>query len=337
MKFSWKEPKPDKTCAVVRYGAFGDCIQASSILPWLKEQGFYITFYCSDHGYPVVKHDPHIDRFIIQGRDEVPPQILWEFWEHERKKYDKWVNLSESVEGTLLAAPGSLRCNWPDSVKAKYMDVNYLEFTHELAEVPPPYRPKFYATPEEKAWAKDKARSYGRNILWSLSGSSVHKTWPHLDAIVARLMMAYPDVHVVMVGDESCQILEAGWEQEKRVHRFSGKWSIRESMAFAEVSDLLVGTETGLLNAAGSMQTPKIVTLSHSSPEMLTKHWLNTISLQQPKGAGCPLSPCRILHQDWSLCNQHESGSALCQWSVDTEMMWGAIESVLGKSTVRLA
>jgi SAM-dependent methyltransferase len=29
-------PKPEKTCAVIRYGAIGDMIQMSSILPWLK-------------------------------------------------------------------------------------------------------------------------------------------------------------------------------------------------------------------------------------------------------------------------------------------------------------
>jgi predicted SAM-dependent methyltransferase len=38
-KFSWKNPKPTKTAAVIRYGAQGDMIQMSSILPGLKEAG----------------------------------------------------------------------------------------------------------------------------------------------------------------------------------------------------------------------------------------------------------------------------------------------------------
>lgn len=328
-EFSWKKKTDKPKCAVVRYGAFGDVIQASSILPWLHER-FHVTMYVSDHGYPVIQHDPHVDRFIIQGRDEVPPAILGEFWDYERKKYDKWVNLSESVEGTLLAAPGSSRFNWPNEVRAKYCDVNYIEFTHELAGVPPPYRPKFYATESEKAWAKEKARSYGkRNILWSLSGSSVHKTWPHLDSIIATLMLGYRDVHVVLVGDEVSQVLEAGWGKEKRVHCRSGEWSIRQSMAFAEVSDLIIGTETGLLNAAGFLEVPKIVTLSHSSEEMLTKYWKNTIALKQPRG--CPKHPCRQLHMDWSDCNKHESGTALCQFSIGPDQMMEAIIKVLGR------
>jgi ADP-heptose:LPS heptosyltransferase len=347
-EFSWKNPKPSKTCAVVRYGAIGDMIQCSSIFPWLKEQGFHLTLYCqAGAGYECVKHDPHVDRFIVQGHNEVPPQFLEEFWADTRKKYDKWVNLCESVECTLLASPGRANWEWPNHLRAKYMDRNYLEWTHELAQVPQPYRPTFYSTPEERVWAKEKARSYGRrNILWSLAGSSGHKTWPHLDTVIAGLMLQYPDVHVVLVGDELCQILEAGWEKERRVHRQSGKWTIRQSMAFAEEADLIIGTETGLLNAAGSMDAWKIVTLSHSSEEMLTKHWKNVIALhQRDSDAGCPKHPCRQLHganghDPWEDCPAHADEhikAALCQYYVGPDVMWAAIQSILGVPMQRIA
>lgn len=350
--FSWKNPKPAKTAAVIRYGAQGDMIQMSSILPSLKEHGYHVTVYCQKGaGYDVIKNDPHVDRFIVQGKDEVPNQFLGEFWREHKKKYDKWINLCESVEGTLLASPGRANFDWPNHIREKYLDRNYLEWTHELAEVPGPYRPKFYSTLEERAWARKQADRFGRrNILWSLAGSSGHKVWPHLDAMIARMMLLYPDTHVVLVGDDSAKILEQGWGKwdedkqdlvpvEPRVHLRSGKWSIRESMAFAEVADLIIGTETGLLNAAGSMDAAKIITLSHSSPEMLTKHWVNVIPLQQPKGVGCSKSPCRQLHggnntDSWLDCPQHEEGVALCQYHIGPEMMWEAIEKVLGKPNV---
>ena len=335
---SWRMPKPSKTAAIVRYGAQGDMIQMSSILPWLKEQGYHVTVYCqAGAGYEVVKHDPHIDRFIVQDKDQVPNQFLGEFWAYTRKKYTKWINLCESVEGTLLASPGRANWEWPNALRAKYLDRNYLEWTHELAEVPPPYRPKFYSTVQEREKSKWNARRWGaKNVLWSLAGSSGHKVWPHIDVMIARLMLEYPGVHVVLVGDESCQILEHGWTKEPRVHCQSGKWSIRESMAFAEQADLIIGTETGLLNAAGSMDVPKIVTLSHSSKEMLTKHWLATIALDQPAGVGCAKHPCRQLHgsgetDNWLDCPQDkETGTALCQVSIGPEQMWLAIQSVLG-------
>lgn len=341
---SWKEQKPAKTCAVIRYGAIGDQIQMSSILPWLKENGYHVTVYCqSGQGYEAIKHDPHIDRFIIQDKDAVPPQCLGEFWAHTKKKYDRWINLCESVEGTLLACHDRVQFEWPNRLRAKYLDRNYLEWIHELAEVPPPYRPKFYATPQEREKARWQARQWGRrNILWSLAGSSGHKVWPHLDAVVAGLMLQYPDVHVVLVGDESCQILEQGWGKEPRVHCQSGKWTIRQSLAFAEVADIIIGTETGLLNAAGSMDAWKIITLSHSSANMLTREWRNTIVLEQPEGVGCPKrwkangGACRQLHggngtDPWVDCPQHEQeGVALCQFHVGPGMMYDAIQRVLG-------
>jgi ADP-heptose:LPS heptosyltransferase len=156
------------------------------------------------------------------------------------------------------------------------------------------------------------------------------------------------------VGDESCKLLEQGWGRwdeskqdlvpvDPRVHLQSGRWSIRESLAFAEAADLVIGTETGLLNAAGSMDVPKIITLSHSSPKMLTKHWANTIALQQPNGVGCTKSPCRQLHggnnsSAWQDCPQHEeTGTALCQYHIGPEQMWLAITSVLGVQMRRVA
>lgn len=337
--FSWKNPKPAKTCAIVRFGAQGDCIQVSSILPWLKEQGYHITWYLqAGHGYDTVRHDPHVDRFIVQGNNDVPIQVLPEFLDYEAKKYTKFVNLCESVEGTLLPGPANIAHIWPNHLRAKYLDRNYLEWTHELAGVPPPYRPKFYATLEEKAWARKKASQWGKkNILWSLAGSAVHKTWPHLDQIIALLMLEMPDVHVVLVGDDLCKLLEQGWEKEPRVHCKSGEWSIRESMAFAEVADLIIGSETGLLNAAGMLDVPKIVTLSHSSEEMLTKHWTNVIALRQPEGVGCPKQPCRMMHYNWTHCMKHESGTARCQWEITPDSMWYAIASVLKRETRKVA
>lgn len=337
-RFSYMDPKPEKTVGIVRYGAIGDMVQMSSILPWLHENGFHITLYCqSGQGYETVKHDPHIDRFIIQGKDEVPNQFLKEFWDYTKKKYDKWINLCESVELTLLAAPGRSTYEWPNEARAVHMDRNYLEWTHVLAGVPGPYRPKFYSTIEEKAWARKTAQRWGKkNILWSLAGSSGHKVWPHIDTIIARVMLELPDTHVVLVGDEVCRLLETGWEEEPRVHCMSGKWSIRESLAFAEAADLIIGTETGLLNAAGMLDTPKIITLSHSSRNMLTKHWKNTIALTQPEGAGCNKHPCRQLHgaeghDPWEDCPKHEMGVSLCQFHVNPEMMWEAVLSFLAK------
>lgn len=327
--FSCNEPKPEKTAAIVRYGAFGDMMMAASLFPWLKEQGYHITLYCSTYGYDVVKHDPHIDRFIIQDKDQVPPQFLTEFWENERPKYDRFINLSESVEVALLPPDTHSAFWWPDSLRRQRLgSVNYLEFTHALAEVPLPPRGKFYSTAEEKTWARfQRSRMPGPVIVWSLSGSSVHKTWPHMDAVIARIMLEMPDARVVLVGAELDQILQAGWENEPRVLKKAGEWSIRESMAFCEVADVVVGGETGLLNAAGMMDTAKVVFLSHSSPTNLTKHWKNTKTLVPSDRVAC--WPCHRMHFGFKHCTRdEETGTAACQADIHPSEVWNAIQEV---------
>lgn len=318
-----------KTAAVIRYGAFGDIIMASSILPGLKEQGYHITVYTVKNAWEVIKNDPHVDRFIVQGADQVPNHQLGPFWHYLSSKYDKFINLSESVEGTWLALPGRSAHSWPADVRRKYLKQNYIEFAHDLAGVPMPCRSKFYATDEEKKWARiTKRRMAARAVVWSLAGSSVHKAWPHVDRAISRILYAYKNVKVVLVGDGLCKILEAGWGEEPRVFCRSGEWNIRQSMAFCDVADLIIGTETGLLNASGMLETPKICMLSHSSKENLTKHWKNTISMVPDY---TPCYPCHRMHYGWEFCHKDsDSSSALCQHNITLPMVWKAIVEKLG-------
>lgn len=327
--YSHKKPIPEKRAAVIRYGAFGDAIQASSILPGLKEQGYHVTFFCTPRTQDVLLHDPNIDEFYIQDTDQVPNLALNSFWDWHRKKFDKWINLSESVEGTLLALPGRPNHRWPMNLKRRMMDVNYFEFTHDMAQVPMPPRPKFYSTPEERVWAK-KEKGGGMLVMYPLSGSSVHKVWPHQDAFFARVLVKYPSARVVTVGDMMSTLLEQGWENEPRILKRSGKYSIRQSMALLGECDVVVGPETGMLNAAGHMSMPKIVLLSHSSANNLTKHWVNTTAIE-PKNTSC--FPCNQMHYSFEHCRRdEETGTAACQADISVDQVWSAFEDSMRKA-----
>jgi hypothetical protein len=143
-------------------------------------------------------------------------------------------------------------------------------------------------------------------------------------------MIAYPDVKVVLVGDAMCKILEAGWEKEPRVICKSGEWTIRESISFAQVADIVVGPETGVLNAVSHDLVPKVVTLSHSSVENLTRDWVNVTSLT-PKNVSC--YPCHMMHYNWDNCRKHEdSGTAMCQFDISPEAMFAAIQDWIGET-----
>lgn len=329
---SWqRKRRAEKTCAVVRYGAQGDLIQASSVFAGLKKQGYYITLYTSPPGDAVVHHDPNIDEFYLQDRDQVPNALLGDYWAYHRKKYDKWVQLSESVEGSLLALPGRAIHEWPPALRHQMLDRNYLEIQHEIAGVPHEARMRFYATEEEKRWAKKERAKMGPFVIaWPLSGSSVHKTWGGLDQVIGSLMVDFPQVHVVTMGAEASKILEQGWENEKRVHRRSGAWSIRESLSFMDEVDMAIGPETGVMNAASMLSYPKVVFLSHSTDENLTRDWVNTHPLISAStvcpGRGNNEAPaCHQLHYSWQHCKATTDRVAQCQADISVEQAYKVI------------
>jgi len=342
--FSHLDPKPAKRALVCRFGAFGDLMQASSVFAGLKKQGYHVTLMASYPGLDVVTEDPNVDEFMIMDKDQVPNPDLQAFWAHQKKNYDKFVNLSESVEGTWLALPGRTAHGWTPMVRHKHMNYNYLQFQHELAGVPHEPDVKFYSTLDEKNWARKQRSKMGKFvILWSLAGSSVHKTWAGLDNILAALMLNYQDVDVVLCGGYDCQILESGWENEPRVHLTSGKWSMRQTLSFLEQADLVIGPETGVLNAACCLPLPKLIFLSHSSVENLTRDWVNTVSLFS-KGTRCAgrdsdeVTACHMLHYGWANCTQdQESGTARCQRDISVEEVYFYLEHFINKKFEKVA
>lgn len=334
--------KPAKSCLVVRYGAIGDHIMTSSVLPKLKEQGWHVTYNCDPRGQMLLADDPNIDAFLVQDTDQVPNHLLGPYWGRLRERYDEIFNLCESIEGTLLAVPGRFNHGWADEVRRQVMGtVNYLDRTHDLCGVPRGAAPRFYPNKDEIAWARReiaKAR-YGKAIptakqkrhprlviLWTLSGSSRHKTWPHLDQCVLRLLGKIPAT-VVLTGDHLCKMLEVGLEGHERLWLRSGEWSIRQALAFAQQADIVVGPETGILNAVSmDPNVHKVIYLSHSSRENLTRDWPKTTVLLPDERVTC--YPCHRLHYPGSpYCpREPETHTALCAFSITPEAMFEAIK-----------
>lgn len=171
-------------------------------------------------------------------------------------------------------------------------------------------------------------------IAWALAGSSGHKTWPYLDSALAAILLEFPDAKIVLMGGEAAKILEQGWENEPRVIRRSGVWKIRESLAFVQVADLVIGPETGVTNSVSCEPMPKVVFLSHSTHENLTRDWVNTHILASAEttcpGRGENAAPaCHQLHFGWSRCKQTPEGVAQCQADISASdafrVIWHAI------------
>lgn len=328
---SYKKPKPEKTACVVRYGGFGDMLQITGIFELLKQQGYHVTVITNEIGYPVVKLDPNVDEWIVQEKEQVPNLDLGEYWSVIEKDYDKFINLSESIEGSLLAMPQRVESGWPKNARHVYMDLNYTEWLHVLADVDRMTNQRFYPTQTEIDNAKKEIRKSGAASVctWVLSGSSVHKVWPYMDNAIARILATVPGMHVWLVGDElSKNILQSGWEKEPRVHQVAFDWNIRQTLTFAEHSDCVIGPETGVMNCvANKSKIFKIVFLSHSTQENLTKHWVNTVALEP---VDCHCYPCHMMHFGWDTCNRNaDTGCADCATKIHLDAFWAAFSEKL--------
>lgn len=320
----------------------GDMIQVSSLFPLFKEQGYRVCVNVSERGKEILESDPNVDELLVQETDQVPNDRLTPYWERLEKCFDKFVQLSESIEGSLLLTPereeeirgervlveSSKDFNLSkEEIHEKY-NVNYMERTHDIAGLPYKFLPKFYPTLEEKKHARRQRKKIKSKyvILWALSGSSVHKVYPWTDAVMSRILMDRKDLSFVTVGDGLCELLEVGWEDEKRVVTKSGKWSVRETLAFLDVCDVVVGPETGVLNAASTLDCHKTVMLSHSSHENLSKHWKNTTALG-PEDYPDYCFPCHKMHYGFSTCNRDkETGGAMCAAKINPK---NVVEDIL--------
>jgi ADP-heptose:LPS heptosyltransferase/predicted SAM-dependent methyltransferase len=335
-----RNPGGQKRALVIRYGGIGDMIMMASVLPQLKAQGFFVTVNCKTDTDVVVRHDPHIDEFIVQERDFVPNHELGPYWAALGKRYDKVVNLCESIEGSLLALGERLQSGYPVECRRKmFGSVNYVERAHDIAGVPFVPNPKFYPTEEEVVWAKAaRSKIYAPVVFWGINGSSPHKVWPWIDTVVAWLLRQTP-AHVFLITDTGIgkilqdAILTKLGEADvdmSRVHGMSGKWPLRTTLAAAQFADVVIGPETGLLNAVSMESVPKVIYLSHSSHENLTRDWVHTTVLTPTaKSAAC--HPCHLLHHTWQFCHQdEETAAALCASGISPERVFAAIATSLG-------
>ena len=335
-----RNPRGEKRALVIRYGAFGDAMVAASIFPGLKAQGYHVTVNCKPSTQDVLRYDPHVDEWVVQGEDFVPNPQLGPYWQALAERYDRVINLSESVEGLLLTLPGRLNHAYPDdSRKILYDNINYLEHTHNIAAVPHEFAARFYPTEKELKWARACRRTMsGPVVAWAINGSSAHKVYPWTQ-VVAKWLVDRFGAHIVLFGDPTIGVeLQAGIVEclEKsgvdmaHIHPIAGKWKIRDSLTFAQIVDCMVGPETGPLNAVCLESVPKVIYLSHSSPANLTKHWRNTTVLT-PDLARAPCYPCHRLHYDWTYCHQDEkTGAAACASGVAPEAVFEAIALALG-------
>lgn len=350
---SWKVDKnPDKkrTACLVRFGAYGDVVQAASIAATLKKEGYHVTFIASYPSSEIIAFDPNVDRLITLGQDQMPLDWLGHFFVWWKQKFDKFINLTQSAEVTLLSTEGSVTFSeWSPAARHRYMNHNYMQLQAELGRVD--YAPSFKFVPHQseidwcrKELKKMEAAGIRNKIMWSLAGSArTHKLWPFIDQIFQPLLNAdrYRDWGIITVGDGACKELEEGFEVHPRIWRTSGQWTMRQVLTMMEQCQVVVGPETGVLQAAAFYDMPKLMFLSHSTKENLTRDWKNTASLYAPEticpGRGQNEAPaCHMMLPTWNGCRRSDiTGVAQCATEIHPEWVWYELQLQMmrGKAT----
>jgi ADP-heptose:LPS heptosyltransferase len=322
-----------KTALLIRYGAIGDLVMATPVLRQLKKDGYYVVMNMHSNSVALVGN-PNIDATIKQKQDEVPNKKLAYYWKKLGYGFDKVINLSESIEGTLLKMEGRHDFHLPIEDRRKTCNINYMDQTMKWAGYDNKGElPELFFTKDEHRWAKKFRKKYEDKfiILISLSGSGIHKVYPYMENVITQFLENYPDAIAVTIGDMICKILE--WDHSRTLS-WSGNLPLRKSLILTKYADLVIGTETGILNAASCFDTPKIVFLSHSTKENLTKYWKNCEAIEP----NVKCYPCHQLHYSKKTCVLNsKTDSPICMTMIRPEQVLIRIEKFYKESRRKAA
>jgi ADP-heptose:LPS heptosyltransferase len=317
-----------KRVLVIRYGAFGDAVQITPLLRALKSDGYHVTAQVIDRTYDVLKHCPWVDKFLLHQTDSVPNEQLKAYWEELGRGYDKVINLTGSIEGSLLVTESHPLWKLDHEDRHAILgETNYIDRIMSFGGYPERTGelPELHFTPLEHEMARTFRRKHKDKflMLWSMSGSSFHKTWPHAAYAATAFLEAHPDAMTVSVGDSVSCFLE--WSHP-RARCYSGVWPIRRSLLMTQYADVVIGAETGVLNAAACYETPKVLMLSHSSEMNLSQYWKNCHAIVA-QDVSC--YPCHKLHYKRESCPTDPiSGAALCAAEIQPQTVLNTLEVI---------
>lgn len=292
--------KPAKRACIARYGAIGDMLMISPLIRKLHEDGYAVTLNITPYCAEVLKNNPYVSNIILQERDAIPNPDLGAYWQEWMNDYDKYINLSESIEGKLLKVEGRRDFytikSWREELCGS---TNYFDQTFKLAGYPEVIgqRPELFFTKAEEKQAQF-VRSKAKDkflILWAAKGSSYHKSYPLLAPVLSQWLDAHPDAHVFLAGGP--QDKPYGFEHPQVTCMF-GEVPIRDVFCLTKYVDLVAGPETSITNASAAYDTPKLILLSHSNHTNLCKYFTNHVCLVPE----VPCSGCHQLHYTLESC-----------------------------------
>src|SRR2546427_4022959 len=300
------KPEEPKTAVVLRFGGFGDVLWATPVFRKLKEDGYKVILHTFSYAAPIVERDPNIDEIYVHPIAQVARQITMP----PNSRVVDLIHLGHLLEGgyyfgcAMHSQAFEIGCESCELLKQQRDEdlgnVNYEENILVRADQREnPYCPSIYFTDEEIKDAHDFVQSEGWSdkfiVFWSAASTIEHKIYPYWYEVCEEFTRAHEDTLVYSVGNKETQGFQASGE---RIIPIAGDWKLRKSILLGTMADLIIGTETGYMNAVAHYDVPKIALLSHSSPNNLTKNWKNTTTLSPD----VPCHPCHQMHFSKASC-----------------------------------
>lgn len=334
--------------AVARLGGVGDNLIAASVLKPLKRLGYKIDMITSEPYHVIFHNNPYIDKLSVKRKGDLPEGDMgaWQRWFEARKgEYDDLIHLSHSCEVRHGLNPGMTDFWASPQYRRKVCAGSYLETVHDIAGMPYDFGPLFWPTEEEKERAlKTKREQIGeRCIGWVVSGTRIDKVYPYASFVVTRIIKEL-GIPVVLLSAPAAEHFEYAKQIYEHVRIAHGEddgikltlactptgsdpgghqdWGIRRSLTQALMCDLVISPDTGPAWACAFEPMPKIIMVSHASPENITKHWYNTVTLHADQYR-VPCWPCHRLHDNISTCtpNSFDGKGAACISDISVEKL----------------
>lgn len=324
-----------KRVCIVRYGAIGDHLMVSPLLQHYRDEGWHITYNCSERGEDIYGKDPRIDNLWVQEHGIVPPdERIFKYWERMKEGFDHFVNLSEVIEGDLLRIEGKDNYHDPWEKRQAECSGNYFDAHFRRAGLEISGRlPKIHLTSKETDWAKEEVhrvrRKAGRSmvVLWNPVGSSFHKVYPWVFDVWNLIRENRDDIGIIVISDALGQFL-VGNEFKDLVHNGGGKYKIRQSIALHSAVDAVVTVETWSMIASFAFEAPLVGLLSHSGRENYPRR--DRDFLLSPSAHDCPCWPCHQLHYSRNSCPRgiYCKDTTLCMDSIPPVDVYNALMKI---------
>lgn len=352
--------------AICRFGGIGDNLIASSVLPLLARRYKGVDVITEEPNSVIFENNPHVSRIIVKEKGELPNggAVEWQKWfMHRSNEYDLFVNLSHSCENLLAMQAGQTQFYWPKAWRRKHCGHNYLEVVHDICGLPHIFNPRFYPTEEEHEKAKLTRRNLSERkvVGWVISGSRLDKTYPYSAQVISRLIAEqnvavlllgapsnrdvalakqigdevkkalgnHDNVHAAISPEPTTQWTETAPGKRNKIEQTTPLWPVRRMLTQVQHCDLVIGPDTGAMWAVAVEDVPKIVLLSHASPENITKHWRNTKTLHADQER-VPCWPCHQLHDDEKTCKLNEDKTAAaCMSDISAQAIVSAAAELL--------